>query len=671
MKYFCFILALSTTELMKFLKNGIFQFFLSSFVICGAHQNSYSNIQGADSLYRKAIVTKDLSKGIYFAKQAFRQAKLKDQKILAVNSLYLIALDFWLKGNIDSTKFYGQNSLQLAEKYHMDSLTADTWVILGLADYSKGAYENAINKYKNAVLLYKKANKPLYIAITYKNIGICESELSRSSAAISHFLAGIKIFETLRDSSNLASSYNAIALCFVSLKNYPKAIEYNRKTLAIRQNLNNQKAIAQSCNNIGFAFKEAFQPDSAIIYLLKSVALYQQQPDSSQLVLPLQNLGSSWKMKGNYTKALPYILRSLRIAANYQMQEETARGNLDLAELYTAEKKYKEAITAVKITEKIAGSLKLPELLMNTYFDEFSIYGQTGDYKNALIFDNRGTRIKDSLFTVAKTRDINELEIKYQTSERLKDIAALNTQNKLEAKIVRQQKLSITVLIVAAVLLSLLLLIAYNNFRIKNRANERIQLLMRELHHRVKNNLQILSGLFTMQIDSLKDENTKNTLRENETRLASMNLIHNKLYLDNTTTQIEMEEYLTKLLQHIRDSFDGTGKGVVSLQIDVEPLKLEADKAVAIGLIVNELATNAFKYAFGSNDGEIYLALRREGRSKLRLTLSDNGKGMDELNTGTGASFGLKLVNLMARQLNSSLTVQNNAGTSYQIEFDI
>jgi two-component sensor histidine kinase len=188
------------------------------------------------------------------------------------------------------------------------------------------------------------------------------------------------------------------------------------------------------------------------------------------------------------------------------------------------------------------------------------------------------------------------------------------------------------------------------------------------LHHRVKNNLQVLSGLFTMQMESLDDENIRNTLRENESRLASMNLIHNKLYLDHTITQIEMEEYLTKLLQHIKSSFGGDN---ITLKVDAEPIMLEADKAVAIGLIVNELTTNAFKYAFNDSAGEIYLGLKKEEKSKLLLVLSDNGKGLSKTDMKKGLSFGLKLVNLMVRQLGAVMNIDNNNGIAYKFEINI
>ena len=632
-----------------------------------------TNSRDANSLLNKAIsvFTKYPNTGITLAKQACHIAEITGDGLQKARSLNTVAKFYWQLRRYDSAKVYGQNALLIAQKQHIDSLEGDSWLILGIIDHSRGYYQQAIERYYKSIPLYKKANKLSKIAKSNLDIGISKQQLSLYNEAIKYYLLAGNYFENLNDNKNLANTYNAIASCFVSESDCKKAIEYNIKALYIRRKFNDAPLIAQSLNNIGFVFKENHQPDSAIIYLTKSLEIRKHGTDSSEQVSPLQNLGSCWKMKGNFKKAENYISRSLRIALKYDMREEMARGDLDLAELYIAEKRYKEARALVKLTQKTAAELKLPELLMDAYATQFDIYHQVGDYKNALFYSNKKNEIKDSMFTIAKNKTISELEIQYQTSQKEKDIAALHLKNNLENKIVREQGLSIIGLGIAAVLLLLLFVIAYNNFRIKDNANKRIQTLMQDLHHRVKNNLQILSGLFMMQINNLSDENTKNALRENEARLTSMNLIHNKLYLDHTNTQIEMEEYLTKLLHHIKDSF-GTGKeNDINLKVEVERIMLEADKAVAIGLLINELATNAFKYAFDDMAGEIYLSLKHEGKSRLLLTLSDNGKGIEKTDKEKAPSFGLKLVNLMVRQLNATLVVNNDIGVSYQMEIGI
>ncbi len=636
----------------------------------GYAQNKSPNV---DSLLKEAEKSygHDVKRTIYSAQLAYTYSLKEDNILIELKSLKLIAISYAAGGDFKNAYLFAAKGLKFAQKNKIDSLIGIFWETNGYIDYVRDDYDAAVINYKNAIKFYKKDKLEKKIGNTYLDLGILEQKRSKFETANDYYFKSADKFLKIKDTSDLAGTYNSIALCYVSLKNYQKALQYNKKALTIRKNLNDNALVAQTLNNIGFAFKEQNQPDSSIFYLSECLMMRSHVKDSSILVLTLQNLGSCWKIKGNFQKAESYILRSLTIATNYGMKEELAKGNLDLAELYTAQKRYKEALTAVKITENTAKALKLPELLMNAYAAEFNLYRQQGDYKDALVYDTKRDAIKDTLLTIAKDKAINELEIKYQTNLKEKDIIALNLQNKLQSKTVGEQRASIIALIIAAILLLALFAITYNNFRIKNIANARIQLLMKDLHHRVKNNLQILSSLFTMQIDSLNDENTKNALRENESRLASMNLIHSKLYMDNTTTEIEMQEYLTKLLHHIKGSFGGDRDRNITLNVDIEPLKIEADKAVAVGLIVNELTTNSFKYAFDDTGGEIFLSLKQPSKSKLLLTIGDNGKGMPDAYEKKSSSFGLKLVKLMARQLSSELKVKNDNGTVYKMEIGV
>jgi len=603
-----------------------------------------------DSLLKKAndLYSQNQAIGINTAKQAYLIAVKSKISSRQIKSLNLLAEFYWELHDYVNASSYAQQGLLVAQNSRIDSLTGDSWVLNGLIDFDKSDYALAISKYEKAIGFYEKDKLSNRLAITYQNLGICEKHISRFELANFYYFKAAEIFLKLKNGTSLSHTYNSIGLCFLSLSNYSKSFD-----------------------NIGYAYKEFNKVDSAIIYLSKSIDLYKRVKDSSLQVSPLQNLGSSWRIKGDLKKANRYILRSLNIAGVYKMQEEIANGNLDLAQIYYALGKYKDALAYANITINMAQKLGLPELLMDDFAILSDIYKKERNYQQALLYDTKKNNLKDSLFSVAKNRAIEELDFKYQTSQKVKDIKALNLKDKLQQKIVKQQRISIIALVIGAFLLLALFIIVYNNFRIKNKANQRIQTLLQDMHHRVKNNLQILASLFTMQIDNLSDESTKNTLRENEARLTSMNLIHNKLYLDNTTTKIEMNDYLTKLLNHIKDSFGGDRQREISLRIEVSNIMLEADKAVAIGLIANELATNAFKYAFTDKGGEIHLGLKLIEKSKLLLTLCDNGMGLKEENKDKAPSFGLKLVNLMARQLNSTLVIKSNPGVFYQMEISI
>jgi two-component sensor histidine kinase len=602
------------------------------------------------------VFKQDHAQGIQIARQAYQYALKENDKIYELKSLNRVSEFLWENYDYKNARLCINESLKSAKISGIDSLTGDAYVLSGLIYFSEKQFETAITAYQQAIVYYQKQGLKKRLGITYLDLGICEKNLSRWETANYYYFKAAEIFQQLKNDNQLADTYNSIGNCFSSLKRYDKAIEYHKKSLEIRARQHDAQLMAESFNNIGYAYKQNNQSDSALHYLLKSLEAGKAKNDSSSIVLTLQNLGSSFKMKGDLKNAERYILRSLQIAIIYKMEEETARGNLDLAELYLSQGKYQEALHSVSITENTAVKLGIPELLVGAYTVKYDLYQKNAYYKRALYYSNN------------KNNAISELEIRYQTRQKEKDIATLNLQNKLGQSINRQQKFSIILLIILTIILLLLFIFAYRSFRIKHTANKRIQTLMRDLHHRVKNNLQILSGLFSMQIDSLTDEDTKNALRENESRLTAMNLIHSKLYLDNITTQIEINEYLTKLLHHIKSSFGGNQ---IKLRIEVDQMMIEADKAVAIGLIINELATNAFKYAFDGKAGEIFLSLRQESKCRLVLILKDTGKGIETDNLAKKQSFGLKLANLMALQLNSTLNISSDAGASYEMKINI
>ncbi|HEY0245403.1 MAG TPA: sensor histidine kinase, partial [Mucilaginibacter sp.] len=391
------------------------------------------------------------------------------------------------------------------------------------------------------------------------------------------------------------------------------------------------------------------------------LALRKTEKDSGLLVLTLQNLGSAWKQKNQQEKALGYILRATRIAEKYRMKDEIARGNLDLAELYGAEGKYDMALSCANISGRLATQLRSPELRQQAEQAKSLILERKGRFAGALEAERQSNSLKDSLFNLAMIRTVSETEAKYETRQKDRDIASLRVQRSLAESAVTQQKHFNLALLAAILLLLLLLVIAYRSYRRKIKDHLRIRYLMKDIHHRVKNNLQMLSGLFKLQLADSHDEQVKKSIQENELRLNSMNLIHQQLYQEERDTLIAMKEYLEQLISHIQISM-GRNRNI-GLTVMAEPLVLEADKAVAIGLIVNELVTNAYKYAFDSDGGEIYVGLRNKAEGIWLLTVRDNGKG----GTGDGKGFGLELVKIMAEQLNAVLKV-SGPGLIYDVE---
>ena len=195
-----------------------------------------------------------------------------------------------------------------------------------------------------------------------------------------------------------------------------------------------------------------------------------------------------------------------------------------------------------------------------------------------------------------------------------------------------------------------------------------IESLIRELHHRVKNNLQVVSSLMSLQSNRMDDEQARNALEEGKTRVDAMAMIHQKLYLDHELAAVNMQEYLQQLTTSLAGSF-GVPSSVVETKVQLQESAMDIDRAVSIGLITNELVTNAFKHAFtGITNPRLVVKLEQK-ENKLQLVVSDNGIGLKNKQR-TETNFGLKLVDILADQLDATIEISNHEGTCYLIQME-
>ncbi|MGH2575342.1 MAG: histidine kinase dimerization/phosphoacceptor domain -containing protein, partial [Ignavibacteria bacterium] len=196
------------------------------------------------------------------------------------------------------------------------------------------------------------------------------------------------------------------------------------------------------------------------------------------------------------------------------------------------------------------------------------------------------------------------------------------------------------------------------------------ELLLKEIHHRVKNNLQIISSLLNFQSKYIKDKDSMQMFKESQNRVKSIALIHEKLYQTRDLSRIDFDKYIKSLTSHLQTTF-GRKSDQISIKTKAENIFMSADTALPCGLIINELITNSLKYAFPDNKkGEIYIELMYHNNNKYTLIVKDNGigfpKGIDFQNT---ESLGMKLVLGLIRQLDATIELDNDNGTQFKIEF--
>lgn len=196
------------------------------------------------------------------------------------------------------------------------------------------------------------------------------------------------------------------------------------------------------------------------------------------------------------------------------------------------------------------------------------------------------------------------------------------------------------------------------------------EVLLREIHHRVKNNLQVISSLLNLQARTLSAECGRSAFDESQHRIKAMALIHEKLYQSESLTRIDFKDYTTALVRHLRTSY-GVGTQAIRFDVQVDQVDLTIDLAIPCGLIINELVSNAFKYAFPQGQGTIKIALTKTAAGLYEFMISDDGVGMPEdLNLDRLDSLGLQLVRGLAEeQLEGMLHLTRHPGTTWRIEF--
>ncbi len=187
--------------------------------------------------------------------------------------------------------------------------------------------------------------------------------------------------------------------------------------------------------------------------------------------------------------------------------------------------------------------------------------------------------------------------------------------------------------------------------------------LLKEIHHRVKNNLQVISSLLNLQTKSTDDEIAKSALKEGQSRVHSMSLIHQNLYKKDNLIGIEMNDYLKSLCRNLFDTYNINSDRIL-LILEIDDLNLDVDTVVPLGLIINELITNSLKYAFpDEHSGEISISLKKDS-GMLILKVRDTGIGLNPMEVKAGNSFGYSLINAFVKKLKAEMSLISENGTT-------
>ncbi|WP_194141349.1 tetratricopeptide repeat-containing sensor histidine kinase [Flavobacterium hungaricum] len=576
-------------------------------------------------------------------------------------------------------------NLGLFEDYaYLVKYKADAHLNQGRLDLAEKELFQALGIYKK--IGYKKLQ---YTYDLLADVNRLKGDLGKS---LYYSLACVKYMEATKEFGDAPDFYEQLALAYKDLGKHDLSIELLAKAIPI---LKSQKELDYT--NI-YAFTD----------LLCKELIEIKKP--KEALRQVQNIIKEYAPKKNTDKAIIY--GSLAYCYNKNKQPRLAEANfakmitlyeesnsimdIDLSEAYFEFGKfYEEHQNYDKAKVNFQKSLNFPKGIVelsqvkeaNLYL--FKIDSAKGNYITAIQYFQKYKNLNDSIFNEKKNKQIEELQILYGLEKKEKEFSNLKLDMDAEKQktIHAQTTIKFGFCLVAFLLVSIILFwISYQEKK-KNNAllitqkneidqkNETLQKLviekeslMQEIHHRVKNNLQIVMSLLNSQSSTLKNKEAFDAIQKSQHRLYAISLLHQKLYRTDIIREIEMENYINDLLHNFRDTFD---MHYITFETALDTVHLDEAQAVSVGLILNEAITNAIKYAFESNQkGIIVIEMKPSENNTITLKIRDNGNGFpDDLDFNSPATLGINLISGLAQQLDGKVSFFNDNGAVIQVEF--
>ncbi|MBT1688270.1 tetratricopeptide repeat-containing sensor histidine kinase [Dawidia soli] len=561
----------------------------------------------------------------------------------------------------DSAFHYYKLSLSPRYKSNNDTLNASSLNALGTLFHYRGMMDSAIYRYSDALRLYQRLHQDYYAMAVEINLAMSYKEIGLYRESLDTLLNALDYLERQPPMRYLVVCYNTIGGVCTKAGDYQQALEYFNRTLQAAQVTGDDDYIAISLNNKGETFLYLTQYDSALACLIRAENIKRSARDTNALGNTLGLLGETYMALGNDARAASFLQEALAIktAAGARLGQLVTL--LNLTRLNIRRQEYAEAKVLLDRAEVLVREKGEPDYLRQVLEQRFALYRATHPNDPTIRVVNELLIVKDSLLNKDKAKSLQAIHVRYQTAKNLEYIADLEQED------VRHQAW-IRWLVGVAVAVTIVVFVIYLLYRSSQRNKKKAETLFKELNHRVKNNLQILSSVLSLQSQNVKDEDALLAIKSSESRVNAMALIHKKLYRDDNHRAIDMQDYVQELGNYLVHTY-GFTDGRLELRIQCDAVAIDVDKAIPIGLILNELVSNALKYAFDKHAAPtLEIRLQEQGADEIRIDVRDNGVGISPQKTREGSgSFGLKMVKMLIKELKGRVDVEIQAGTVYQI----
>ncbi len=592
--------------------------------------------------------------------------------------------------SLDSAKVFAEKGYLLAEKIGYED---GKWMNLNtLANYyeRKTQYPEALELYNQALTIIKKNNNTKGFAVVLNNMGTIYIKKGEYKKALTLLFDALKAEEELNNQNGIAQAYNNIGVVYYYLKNYDKSTKYLTKALETQEKLGNYNGLINGYTNIGAIriYQEKYK--EAIVSYEKALAISTKINDKKNESIELANIGICWVNLKNYTKAEEFYQKSLQLKDSIGDFAGKSRAYINYGEAFFKQNKYDKAKEYLKKGLAIAESNNLKKEKETAFYLLSNVFSKKNDFKNSNEYLRKYIAVKDSIYNESKAKSIAEMETKYQTEKKEKEILKQRTLLAEKELQVKQRNYMIFGSLALALILGLVGYLLVNQQKLKNRqlkkenqlkvalAKIETQNKLQEQRLRISRDLHDNIGAqLTFIISSL--DNLKYGFKDMGDKLSSKltsisEFTGQTIYeLRDTIWAMNKEnitfEDLQARISNFVDKAKIASRGITfSFSIDSKVDKNHVFSSVAgmnLYRIIQEAVNNSIKYASPS---KIEINIFKES-DLLVVSISDNGKGFDISQVEMGN--GLTNIKKRARDCNAELSIQSeiNKGTTITIKF--
>lgn len=552
-------------------------------------------------------------------RKAYIQAVKAGEDSLAARASIHLGIVFTKTGKYDSALKYNRKAVRLYQKIQYPEKLFHAYRNLALSYNSLGDLNRALAEaYQAAELAQKISNSPKLYYQAIELVGRILEELEEWEAAKKEYQIGLKWTKKHKLQEARTSLLNSLGNVQFGLQNWDSAIYYYQYSMKEVKDTNNNRLESYLYNNMGQVLIELEMLDSALFYLHRSL-----------------------EIKKKFFPESKHYAYSLLAKAHIQLKQ------------YDLAYDYLQRAYAVGQRSRDVEILRECEELWVSYYED------TGDYRKALHHMQALDSIRENVYRTQALK-----VTKQQAARQVKQREVQIKEQELQLENERRTK---TITLSMAVVLFLLLLVLFHFYRKSRKLSVRNELLLKEQNHRVKNNLQMINSLLSLQSQQLGSGAAKSALNESQLRINSVALLHRMLYEGEQMGMVEIQPYLTALVDEVR--FAAGRKMEVATEVPTD-LLLSIEKATSLGLIVNELLTNSIKHVPDDLALEVSIIVNQKF-SQLELVFVDNGPGVASEDWETSSSFGHQLIHIQIDQLRGRYTVTQQDGFYFKLDLKV